>query len=91
MKRTWTIIGVGDVPGSFKWYQALFGQPAIVPLENPEGFENTGIILLVEFILRCPFPSSHSSLPFARRSVHGPISNSRIWPCVTKLTFFAAP
>lgn len=27
MKRTWTIIGVGDVPGSFKWYQALFGQP----------------------------------------------------------------
>ncbi len=28
MKRTWTIIGVGDVPGSLKWYQALFGQPA---------------------------------------------------------------
>ena len=27
MKRTWTIIGVGDVPRSFKWYQALFGQP----------------------------------------------------------------
>ena len=26
MKRTWTIIGVGDVPRSFKWYQALFGQ-----------------------------------------------------------------
>ena len=26
MKRTWTIIGVGDVPGSFKWYRALFGQ-----------------------------------------------------------------
>jgi hypothetical protein len=26
MKRTWTIIGVSDVPGSFKWYQALFGQ-----------------------------------------------------------------
>ena len=31
MKRTWTIIGVGDVPGSFKWYQALFGQPATLP------------------------------------------------------------
>lgn len=31
MKRTWTIIGVGDVPGSFKWYQALFGQPATFP------------------------------------------------------------
>jgi catechol 2,3-dioxygenase-like lactoylglutathione lyase family enzyme len=26
MKRTWTIIGVRDVPGSFKWYQSLFGQ-----------------------------------------------------------------
>jgi hypothetical protein len=35
MKRTWTIIGVGDVAGSFKWYQALFGRPATVPLENP--------------------------------------------------------
>jgi catechol 2,3-dioxygenase-like lactoylglutathione lyase family enzyme len=27
MKRTWTIIGVSDVPRSFKWYQSLFGQP----------------------------------------------------------------
>jgi len=27
MKRTWTIIGVSDVPSSFKWYQSLFGQP----------------------------------------------------------------
>jgi hypothetical protein len=25
MKRTWTIIGVRDVPASFKWYQSLFG------------------------------------------------------------------
>jgi hypothetical protein len=31
MKRTWTIIGVGDVPASLKWYQALFGQPATLP------------------------------------------------------------
>lgn len=31
MKRTWTIIGVADVPGSFQWYQALFGQPTTVP------------------------------------------------------------
>jgi hypothetical protein len=31
MKRTWTIIGVGDVPGSFKWYQSLFGQPETSP------------------------------------------------------------
>jgi len=27
MERTWTIIGVGDVPGSFKWYRTLFGHP----------------------------------------------------------------
>jgi hypothetical protein len=25
MRRTRTIIGVGDVPSSFKWYQSLFG------------------------------------------------------------------
>jgi hypothetical protein len=31
MKRTWTIIGVGDVGLSFKWYQSLFGQPATAP------------------------------------------------------------
>jgi hypothetical protein len=26
-----TIIGVGDVPSSFKWYQSLFGQPKTAP------------------------------------------------------------
>ena len=31
MKRTWTIIGVRDVPGSFNWYQSLFGQPETLP------------------------------------------------------------
>ena len=31
MKRTWTIIGVGDVPGSFKWYQSLLGLPEARP------------------------------------------------------------
>ena len=39
MKRTWTIIGVRDVPGSFKWYQALFGQP-----ETPPGHDHFGQI-----------------------------------------------
>src|ERR1700685_3733884 len=34
MKRTWTIIGVGDVPASLKWYQALFGQPATLPAHD---------------------------------------------------------
>ena len=31
MKRIWTIIGVRDVPGSFKWYQSLLGQPETAP------------------------------------------------------------
>src|ERR1700741_5154645 len=37
MKRTWTIIGVRDVPGRFKCYQALFGQP-----ETPPGRDRFG-------------------------------------------------
>ena len=31
MKRTWTIIGVNDVPTSFIWYQSLFGRPETDP------------------------------------------------------------
>jgi catechol 2,3-dioxygenase-like lactoylglutathione lyase family enzyme len=31
MKRIWTIIGVKDVPRSFKWYQSLLGLPATSP------------------------------------------------------------
>jgi hypothetical protein len=31
MKRTWTIIGVSDVPVSFKWYQSLLGQAETSP------------------------------------------------------------
>jgi hypothetical protein len=34
MKRTGTIIGVGDVPRSFKCYQALLGQPATLPAHD---------------------------------------------------------
>jgi glyoxalase/bleomycin resistance protein/dioxygenase superfamily protein len=40
MKRTWTIIGVRDVPSSFKWYQSLFGQ-----LETPPSHDDWGQIL----------------------------------------------
>jgi catechol 2,3-dioxygenase-like lactoylglutathione lyase family enzyme len=40
MKRTWTIIGVRDVPVSFKWYQSLFGQP-----ETPPGHDHFGQIV----------------------------------------------
>ena len=48
MKRTWTIIGVGDVPGSFKWYQALFGQPATLPAHDYFGqiLDSDGTVLL---------------------------------------------
>lgn len=34
MKRIWTIIGVSDVPASFEWYQALFGQPKTSPAHD---------------------------------------------------------
>src|ERR1700687_844153 len=48
MKRTWTIIGVGDVPGSFKWYRALFGQPATLPAHDYFGqiLDSDGTVLL---------------------------------------------
>jgi len=48
MKRTWTILGVGDVPGSFKWYQALFGQPATPPSHHDFGqiLDADGTVLL---------------------------------------------
>ena len=48
MKRTWTIIGVHDVPRSFKWYQALFGQPVVLPAHDYFGqiLDSDGTVLL---------------------------------------------
>jgi catechol 2,3-dioxygenase-like lactoylglutathione lyase family enzyme len=48
MKRTWTIIGVSDVPRSFKWYQSLFGQPATSPGHRDFGqlLDSDGTVLL---------------------------------------------
>jgi catechol 2,3-dioxygenase-like lactoylglutathione lyase family enzyme len=48
MKRTWTIVGVGDVPSSLKWYQALFGQPITVPAHDYFGqiVDSDGTVLL---------------------------------------------
>jgi hypothetical protein len=37
VRRTWTIIGVGDVPNSFKWYQSLFGLPETAPAHEDFG------------------------------------------------------
>ncbi len=48
MKRTWTIIGVSDVPASFKWYQSLFGQPDTLPAHEYFGqiVDSDGTVLL---------------------------------------------
>ena len=48
MKRTWTIIGVSDVPSSFKWYQSLFGQPETEPAHSYFGqiLDADGTVLL---------------------------------------------
>lgn len=48
MKRTWTIIGVHDVAASFRWYQALFGQPATAPAHDFFGqlVDTDGTVLL---------------------------------------------
>jgi catechol 2,3-dioxygenase-like lactoylglutathione lyase family enzyme len=48
MKRTWTIIGVRDVPLSFKWYQSLFDQPETPPAHTYFGqiLDSDGTVLL---------------------------------------------
>jgi catechol 2,3-dioxygenase-like lactoylglutathione lyase family enzyme len=48
MKRTWTIIGVSDVPSSVKWYQSLFGQPETQPGHGDFGqiLDSDGTVLL---------------------------------------------
>ena len=48
MKRMWTIIGVADVPASFKWYQSLLGLPATTPAHHYCGqiLDSDGTVLL---------------------------------------------
>jgi len=48
MRRTWTIIGVGDVPRSFKWYQSLLGLPETAPAHDYFGqvVDPDGTVLL---------------------------------------------
>ena len=48
MKRTWTIIGVRDVPNSFRWYQTLFGQAETRPGHPDFGqiLDSDGTVLL---------------------------------------------
>ena len=70
MKRTWTIIGVSDVPGSFKWYQSLFGQP-----ETPPGHDYFGQILDTDgTVLLCLHQwgaHEHPSLMSPEEASHG--------------------
>jgi len=48
LKRIWTIIGVRDVPGSYKWYQSLLGLPETVPEHDYFGqiLDSDGTVLL---------------------------------------------
>ena len=48
MKRTWTIIGVADVPRSLKWYQSLLGLPETVPAHDDfaQVVDSDGTVLL---------------------------------------------
>ncbi len=48
MKRTWTIIGVGNVSASFEWYQSLLGQPPTAPAHKYFGqiLDSDGTVLL---------------------------------------------
>ncbi|MGB8016806.1 MAG: VOC family protein [Pseudolabrys sp.] len=45
---TWTIIGVVDVPQSFKWYQSLLGLPETAPAHDYFGqiLDSDGTVLL---------------------------------------------
>jgi len=48
MRRTWTIIGVRAVAGSFKWYQSLLGLPQTAPAHDYFGqlVDSDGTVLL---------------------------------------------
>ena len=48
MRRTWTIIAVGDVPRSLKWYQSLLGLPQTAPAHDYFGqiLDSDGTVLL---------------------------------------------
>ena len=48
MKRTWTIIGVGDVHRSVRWYQSLLGLPETAPAHDYFGqiVDSDGTVLL---------------------------------------------
>lgn len=46
--RTWTILGVSNVPASFQWYQSLLGLPEAAPAHDYFGqiLDTDGTVLL---------------------------------------------
>ena len=48
MRRLWTIVGVRDVPSSFRWYQSLLGLPLTAPHHDYFGqiLDSDGTVLL---------------------------------------------
>ena len=61
MKRTWTIVGVRDVPHSFRWYQSLLGLGEAEPAHDHFGqlVDADGTVLLC---LHCWGAHEHPSL-----------------------------
>lgn len=70
MKHTWTIIGVGDVPGSFRWYQSLLGLPEAAPAHDHFGqiVDGDGTVLLC---LHAWGAHEHPSLASPERAAPG--------------------
>src|SRR5437899_11763692 len=70
MKRTWTIIGVADVPRSFKWYQSLLGLPETAPAHDYFGqiLDSDGTVLLC---LHEWAAHGHPSLPSPKHAKAG--------------------
>jgi len=48
LRRTWTIIGVRDVRGSYRWYRSLLGLPESAPAHDDFGqvLDSDGTVLL---------------------------------------------
>ena len=48
MRRTWTIIGVRDVRGSYRWFRSLLGLPESAPAHDDFGqvLDSDGTVLL---------------------------------------------
>lgn len=64
MRRLWTIIGVADVPASFRWYQTLLGQPSGAPAHPDFGqiLDADGTVLLCLHEWGVDDPRGHASL-----------------------------